>query len=264
MVYGVLYLPLAHHKSLLADQYHFDDSKVLTPEVRSLLLETLCKPDTDLYKSCGWATRVMSARDISAGMLKPAGSSNLNAQAMDATIELIREVLARRINVKEIYIDTIGSPTVYQSKLERIFPAISITVAKKADSLYPCVSAASVCAKVTRDAALEVSHGSYAEGYDHVAEGWGSGYPSDGRTTAWMKLEMDPFFGWGNVCRFSWSTAKDLLEVKEACMDVSWPEADNDISTRLTNYFGQSDNDNHNSNTELMSWYGGGLAETIL
>ena len=95
----------------------------------------------------------MSARDISAGMLKPAGTYNLNAQAMDATIELIKEVFAKRVNVKEMYIDTIGSPEDYQRKLQRVFPTTKITVAKKAPSLYPCVSAASLCAKVTRDAA---------------------------------------------------------------------------------------------------------------
>ena len=104
----------------------------------------------------------MSARDISAGMLQPHGTYNLNAQAMDATIDLIKQVLAKGVNVTEVYIDTIGSPATYQKKLERIFPTVKITVAKKADSLYPCVSAASVCAKVTRDAALDVCYEMYS------------------------------------------------------------------------------------------------------
>src|ERR1700760_4574674 len=123
MVYGVFYLPLAVEKSLLAETHHFDDSKVLTPETRSSLMQTLCKPGSDLYTECGWATRLLSARSISAGMLQNIGAYNLNAQAMDATIELIQGVLDRGVNVTEVYIDTIGTPITYQKKLEKIFPS---------------------------------------------------------------------------------------------------------------------------------------------
>ena len=46
---------------------------------------------------------------------------NLNAQAMDATVELIKGVMDSGVNVKEVYVDTIGLPEVYQRKLERVF-----------------------------------------------------------------------------------------------------------------------------------------------
>jgi ribonuclease H2 subunit A len=252
MVYALLYLPLELQQSLLADTHHFDDSKVLTPEVRSDLMRKLCTKDTDLYNACGWATRLLSARDISAHMLQPA-QYNLNAQAMDATIDLIKGVMAQGVNVKEIYIDTIGKPEVYQKKLERIWPTIRITVAKKADSLYPVVSAASVCAKVTRDAALETcwqSHQSAVNG----ATTWGSGYPSDARTVTWLKQNMDPVFGWGNECRFSWGTAKQELEVKNKHITVDWPvEDDTNGSLRITDHFvSKSDN----AGDELVDWFG--------
>lgn len=193
-------------------------------------------------------------------MLSPA-VYNLNAQAMDATIDLIKEVLARGVNVKEIYIDTIGKPEVYQKKLERIWPTIRITVAKKADSLYPVVSAASVCAKVTRDAALDVCFEPYhaqtpkADEVDEaeVKVAWGSGYPSDARTTAWLKANMDPLFGWGNECRFSWGTAKELLEVKNKQVSIDWPVEEDGDDMRMTDFFSGRD---ESKGDELVDWFG--------
>ena len=272
MVYGLLYLPLACHQQLLAKTHHFDDSKVLTPTVRSSLMETLCKRSSDLFQNCGWGTRVMSARDISSAMLRPAVKYNLNAQAMDATIDLIKDVFARGLNIKEIYIDTVGSPEVYQKKLERIFPTTRITVAKKADSLYPCVSAASVCAKVTRDAALEVckqalmESDSQAEEPEVAAQGWGSGYPSDARCSTWLKEHMDPLFGWGNECRFSWSTTKDLLEAKATAIKVEWPLMDEEEldGMRMTDFYSIALSGGRASETnELTNWFGTSVAGTI-
>ena len=167
---------------------------------------------------------------------------------MDATIELIKEVFARGVNVTEIYIDTIGSPQTYQNKLSRIFPTTAITVAKKADSLYPCVSAASVCAKVTRDAALEVCYRPYRSSPSSSPtedDAWGSGYPSDARCSTWLRRKMDPIFGWGTECRFSWSTAKDLLEAQAktaSAVRVDWPVSDHDgdgqeESMQITTFF---------------------------
>lgn len=254
---------------MLAETHHFDDSKVLTPDVRSSLMQTLCTSGTDLFQSCGWATRVMSARDISSGMLKPVGMYNLNAQAMDATIDLIKDVFSRGVNVKEIYIDTIGKPGIYQQKLERIFPTSMITVAKKADSLYPCVSAASVCAKVTRDAALEVCYQSYASDKSSgdlklSTNGWGSGYPSDARCTTWLTNNMDPLFGWGNECRFSWGgKSKDLLEGNGTKID--WPEADEgNQETRMTDFFFNAPaNESEQVMSELATWFGRPVSEGL-
>jgi ribonuclease H2 subunit A len=271
MVYGLFYLPLPLSDPLLRNTHHFDDSKVLTPTVRSNLMEKLCTPETDLYTQCGWAVDVMSARDIGANMMKPTGTYNLNAQAMDSTIALIQGVYKMGVNIKEIYIDTIGNPATYQKKLEKVFPTANVTVAKKADSLYPCVSAASVCAKVTRDAALEVLYDSYVKkpegkGTDEEMSGtkamdvaeeesWGSGYPSDAKCTSWLKRNMDPVFGWGSECRFSWGTAKDMLDQKGLAAKVDWPIEEDEETTRLTDFFGASA-DKENDSDELGNWFG--------
>lgn len=47
-----------------------------------------------------------------------------------------------------------GDPERYRARLQRSFPALAFTVCPKADALYPVVSAASIVAKVTRDASL--------------------------------------------------------------------------------------------------------------
>ncbi|KAI1816649.1 ribonuclease H2 subunit A [Poronia punctata] len=265
MVYGVFYLPLTCSEPLLKQTHHFDDSKVLTPTVRSRLMEILCTPSTDLHDVCGWAVSSLSARDIGAGMLRPGGANyNLNAQAMDATADLVRGVLARGVNVRELYVDTIGQPAAYQKRLERLFPTLKITVAKKADSLYPCVSAASVCAKVTRDAALEVLYEARAKAGagDGDRDGeekeelptWGSGYPSDARCVTWLKQNMHPVFGWGPECRFSWGTAKDMLELKGG-VKVDWPTDEDESTSRVTDFF-VANGDREKDADELGAWFG--------
>ncbi len=267
MVYGAFYLPIELHRSLLAETHHFDDSKVLTPAVRARLMKAVCTADTDLHNSCGWAIKSLSARDIGAGMLKNGGSYNLNAQAMDATVEIVKGVIDSGVNVTEIYIDTIGNPGVYQKKLERIFPTAKITVEKKADSLYPCVSAASVVAKVTRDVSCEVLYEEVARtNIEPSAEeaSWGSGYPSDARCVAWLKNQLDSLFGWGNECRFSWGTVKDMLEMKgSAGVKVDWPAEDGEDNARLSDYFlGASTGTRAASDTDqLKSWFGSNVGQ---
>lgn len=239
-------------------------------------MSLLCTPGSDLHDSCGWAVKSLSARDISAGMLRRGGSYNLNAQAVDATVEIIRGVLDMGVNVTEVFVDTIGQPVPYQRRLQAMFPGLTVVVEKKADSLFPVVSAASVVAKVTRDAACEEMYRAILEERLHREKnadvvvvdeegdeaGWGSGYPSDARCVTWMKGNMDGLFGWGGECRFSWGTVKDLLEGGgSGVVKVDWPDEEGD-GANLSRYFagggvggvkGEAD--------ELKGWFGGGVKE---
>lgn len=207
MVYGVSYCRTDYHDEL-KKTYGFADSKTLSEERRSQLMREVCNPESELYRQVGWATRTLTAQDILLGMLRSvgAGNYNLNEQAHDATMLLIQSVLDQGVVVEHAYVDTVGPPGPYQKKLLERFPGVAFTVTKKADSIYPIVSTALVCAKVTRDADLE---------YHRLALGigeWGSGYPSDPRTSQWLKGKVDPLFGWGYMVRFSWQTSKDALK----------------------------------------------------
>ena len=95
--------------------------------------------------------------------------------------------IACRVHMTEIYVDTVGLEMAYQMKLQYHFPGAIVTVTKKADSRFPIMSVASVCAKVMRDVFL---------GNEEV---WGSGYPSDPRTSAWLKgVAMHKVFSWSS------------------------------------------------------------------
>lgn len=49
----------------------------------------------------------------------------------------------------QVFVDTVGPAEKYEDKLSKLFPGIKVTVRPKADSLFPVVSAASICAKVS-------------------------------------------------------------------------------------------------------------------
>ena len=75
---------------------------------------------------------------------------NLNEMSHNAAISMISELLRMKVRVSEVYIDTVGPAAKYEAKLNQTFnfTNIKFKVAPKADSLYKCVSAASIVAKV--------------------------------------------------------------------------------------------------------------------
>ncbi|KAM3122903.1 hypothetical protein ACQ2H7_003871 [Candidozyma auris] len=212
MVYGISYC-LESYQEGLKKKYGFADSKTLKDSRRQELFQLIDQEDHELHRNVGWATCTMTAKDISSGMLRSAlgqGAYNLNEQAHDTTIALISEVIKSGVNVRKIFVDTVGPPAAYQAKLQRVFSGVDVTVTKKADSIYPIVSTASVVAKVTRDLNLQF----YEKNLEVVkGQSLGSGYPSDPTTSKWLKENVDPVFGWHHgLVRFSWQTAKDALE----------------------------------------------------
>ncbi|XP_049938984.1 ribonuclease H2 subunit A isoform X2 [Schistocerca serialis cubense] len=163
---------------------------------------------------------------------------SLNQIAQDSTVHLINSACSKGVRIAEVYVDTVGMPEKYQAKLSAIFPELKITVAKKADATYPIVSAASICAKVSRDRALSVWK--FTEGLELTAKEFGSGYPNDPVTKKFLIENIDPVFGFPQLVRFSWSTADKILQ--ENAVQVEWEEEDDDAeadksNTSITSFF---------------------------
>ena len=101
----------------------------------------------------------------------------MNQLSHDTAIALIKSAQKKGIRVKKVFLDTVGPADKYEAKLKALFPEMTVKVSNKADSIYPIVSAASVCAKVIRDRVI--NNWKFIEPNLHFnQEDYGSGYPS--------------------------------------------------------------------------------------
>ncbi|KAG7164939.1 Ribonuclease H2 subunit A-like [Homarus americanus] len=166
MVYGICFCPVSKHEDLKAAGVA--DSKTLSEEQREKIF-SIMHENSDYI---GWSLEVISPLNISNSMYKRPKVS-LNEVSHNAAIGLIKRAIAAGVKVSEVYVDTVGPPEKYQAKLQDVFPTIKVIVEKKADALFPCVSGASICAKVARDRALKKWE--FPEGTE--VDNWGSGYP---------------------------------------------------------------------------------------
>ncbi|EDW45393.1 ribonuclease H2 subunit A [Drosophila sechellia] len=233
MVYGISYCPLERNKAL--EDLGCADSKQLTEGKRDIIFNDI---NTKEYAtSCvGWAVEIISPNTISTSMYRRSKCS-LNEVSMDSAMGLIQQAIDAGVNIAEVYVDTVGPPEKYQEKLLKRFPNFKITVAKKADSTYPIVSAASICAKVTRDHALKVW--SFPEGLVIKDNEFGSGYPGDPVTRRFLTEYIDLVFGFPRLVRFSWSTAENALADKAYDMEFDEPDSEKPkyAGTKLTKFF---------------------------
>ncbi|CAO3635796.1 unnamed protein product [Cunninghamella blakesleeana] len=204
MVYAVSFCPLSRYEEFKA--LGFDDSKKLTHEKRLELADIIQKSQDYV----GWAVKVISPQDISTSMFNRVNPVNLNQLAHNATMELISMVIDSKVNLTEVYVDPVGPSKSYQDKLTKYFQGITFTVEPKADALYPIVSAASICAKVTRDQITK--HWIWTEPGLELSKEFGSGYPSDPNTVRWLDDNEVPFFGYPSIIRFSWKTISNRLD----------------------------------------------------
>jgi len=206
-------------KKELLSKMGFADSKKLTEKDRDKLFEKI--DDCDFI---GHFCIVLPPEEISQKMLR-ISKYNLNSISHDAALQLIQIVIQQKhIKLSEVFVDTVGDATKYRTKIANSFPQIpEITVTPKADSLFPIVSAASICAKVVRD--FTIQNWKFKENC-FFPTNFGSGYPSDPVTKKWLKNNGDLVFGFPSILRFSWKTSENLM--KDSAVSVRWEVEDQD------------------------------------
>ncbi|KAK2958597.1 putative Ribonuclease H2 subunit A [Blattamonas nauphoetae] len=211
MVYAVAWAPLSHKETFA--KKGFKDSKQLKESDRERLFSVInADPLMD------YLADVITPEEISAKMLKKQKVS-LNRIAMDSVASLLRRVIDSGIVIAEMFVDTLGPPKTYHDFLKSICPKTeTIVVESKADAKYPIVSAASICAKVTRDHALRDFR--FKETVIVDKEVMGTGYPGDATTRKFLASNFDRVFLYPSICRFSWKTVTP--DEAKGAVSVEW------------------------------------------
>lgn len=206
MVYTGAVISLGEHDELVR-LCHVADRKMLNVRPRVASLQKLRQLKT--FRSF---TVFVSSEEISNTM---AGHNdrNLNTLSHETAIQIISEAtLASTGKLCAAYVDTVGPPGTCQARLAGRFPHLRVTVAKKAESKFPIVSAASVVAKTARDAAIEA-----------LGENIGSGYLIDPRTMAWLRSPVHRCFAFSHAydsVRQLWGPVGQLANDPAVCVPV--------------------------------------------
>ena len=172
-----------------------DDSKRLSPTRRDELAARL---RDDPAVAVGVATVTPTRIDDP--------TTDMNGLTVAAQAESIRAVVvdgdAVTVDAGDVDADRFG-----RRVREGVDAAVSVRAEHRADERYAHVAAASVIAKVERDARIDA----LADAYGEV----GSGYPSDERTRAFLAEYVRDNGELPACARASWATCDDVLAAAE-------------------------------------------------
>ena len=121
--------------------------------------------------------------------------------------ELKMADIINKLKPDEIYIDAADvNEERFGKSIERLldYSPNKIVSKHKADDLFPIVSAASIIAKDTRDDVID----KFKQKYGDI----GSGYPSDKRTTDFLRNWIKKNKNFPPFVRISWETTKKILD----------------------------------------------------
>lgn len=194
------------------------DSKQISPSKRKELYNNIIKQNCIKY-----FVKEITIETIDKN-LKKRGEKSLNDLEMEAMSDLIAE-----FRPDEVYIDAFLSneEKFKQELIEKLSTKMDPTkipniIAKnKADSLFTIVGAASILAKVERDALIDSYRPQFLE-YGDI----GSGYSSDETTIKFLKNYIIKNKHPPSIARKSWATTENLVR-------------DLVQQTKLTDFFGK-------------------------
>ncbi len=170
------------------------DSKLLSPKQREKLFPQITRMAT------GYKIVTLSAQEIDDALLSE--TSNLNWLEAQTTATILNALMHQKAIV-DCPSNNIGAYTRYLRNLlsNKNIPLI---VEHKADVNWPIVSAASILAKVTRDAEIEKLKKKYGD--------FGSGYASDPKTKDFLK---ENYARYPELFRKTWQPFKNASEGKK-------------------------------------------------
>lgn len=172
-----------------------DDSKKLSVTRRETFAERL-RNDSDIQIG---VTRVSTERidDPTTDM------NTLTVAAHAAALgQVVRDGLSGVVDACDTNADRFS-----RRVTNRVETAIEVCAEHAADETYPLVGAASIIAKVERDASIDALRDEYGD--------VGSGYPSDPTTRAFLSEYVSENGRLPDCARASWKTSRDVLAADE-------------------------------------------------
>ena len=172
------------------------DSKLLTPEARTRLDAKIRSIATKV------AFVEAQPKEIDNFVLHGGRLRRLNFLEARMMAQVIGQ-----LGPEEAYVDASDvNEARYAESIREFLPdhlkGMKIFSEHHADRTYPVVSAASIIAKVMRDAAIESLHGDYGD--------FGSGYITDPKTMSFLREWRRTHPEYPPIVRLSWKTIKEI------------------------------------------------------
>ena len=172
------------------------DSKMLTPESRTRLFAKIRAFTSTI------SVHKIEPEEIDDVVLRAEKLRKLNYLEAKVMAQVVKD-----LKPSKVYVDASDvNETRYGENIREFLPEelknIKIVSEHHADRTYPIVSAASIIAKVTRDAVIANLHLQYGD--------FGSGYITDPKTIEFLKSWRRTHTEFPPIVRLSWKTIKQI------------------------------------------------------